>query len=107
MLRKFILVAFMALVAPGSTVQLMSAQLVCFAFVLLLVHSSPYKKDEADFTNMASTAARDRHVTLANIFRHSLMAGRFVRVLPWSGRQRPDHALFAGRHGAQDRHAPP
>ena len=53
MLRKFILVAFMALVAPGSTVQLMSAQLVCFAFVVLLVLYKPYKKDEADFTNQA------------------------------------------------------
>ena len=51
MLRKFILVAFMALVDPGSTVQLMSAQLVCFGYVLLIIGFSPYKKDEADFTN--------------------------------------------------------
>ena len=41
MLRKFLLVAFMALVEPGSTVQLVSAQLICFGYVLLLVNMSP------------------------------------------------------------------
>ena len=41
MLRKFFLVAFMALVDAGSTVQLMSAQLICFGYVLLLVNMSP------------------------------------------------------------------
>ena len=41
MLRKFFLVAAMALVEPGSTVQLMSAQLICFSYVLALVYISP------------------------------------------------------------------
>ena len=54
MLRKFVLVAAMALVDPGSTVQLMSAQLICFGYVLALVNMSPYKKDEADFTNQVA-----------------------------------------------------
>ena len=54
MLRKFILVAGMALAEQGTTTQLMTAQLVCFAYVVLVVHTKPYKKDAADFTNMAS-----------------------------------------------------
>ena len=56
MLRKFILVAAMALFEPGSTVQLMVAQLICFGYVLTVVIFKPYKKNEADFTNAASGA---------------------------------------------------
>ena len=57
MLRKFVLVAAMALFEPGSTVQLMVAQLICFGYVLTVVILKPYKKNEADFTNAASGAA--------------------------------------------------
>ena len=56
MLRKFILVAAMALVEPGSTLQLVVAQLVCFVYVVVVLNWAPYKKDEADFTNQASAA---------------------------------------------------
>ena len=35
MMRKFILVAGLALVQPGSTTQLMLAQLVCFGYVIM------------------------------------------------------------------------
>ena len=54
MIRKFILVAGLALVDKGSTVQLMLAQLVCFFYVVLVVNYAPYRKAEADFTNQAS-----------------------------------------------------
>ena len=53
MWRKFILVSAMALVSPGSTVQLMTAQLVCFGYVVLVVNKAPYKKAAADFTNQS------------------------------------------------------
>ena len=56
MLRKSILVAAMARFEPGSTLQLMVAQLICFTYVLFVVGFAPYKKDEADFTNQARRA---------------------------------------------------
>ena len=57
MYRKFVLVAGLALFDPGSVTQLMLAQLVCFFYVVLVVNTAPYKKDEADFTNQASVAS--------------------------------------------------
>ena len=51
--RKFVLVAGLALFEPGSVTQLMLAQLVCFAYVVVVVNYAPYKKDDADFANQA------------------------------------------------------
>ena len=59
MLRKFVLVAGLALVGSGTTTQLMLAQLVCFFYVLLVTQYAPYKKDEADFTNQAGLGGED------------------------------------------------
>ena len=54
MIRKFILVAGLALVERGSTVQLMLAQLVTFFYVATVLKTEPYRKAEADFTNQAA-----------------------------------------------------
>ena len=51
MLRKFLLVAFMALVEPGTTVQLMAAQLICFSYVVALVNTSPCVVPAPDCTH--------------------------------------------------------
>ena len=56
MFRKFILVAGLALFERGSTTQLMLAQLCCFWYVVFVVNKSPYKKDDADFSNQARVA---------------------------------------------------
>ena len=57
LVRKFLLVAGLALVKPGSVTQLMLAQLVCFSYVVLVVNTSPYKKADADFANQARAAS--------------------------------------------------
>ena len=54
MLRKFLLVAGLAMFEQGSPVQLMLAQLVCLIFLSLVLNTAPYKKDDVDFTNQAS-----------------------------------------------------
>ena len=54
MIRKFILVAGLAIFEPGSTTQLMLAQLVCLCFLGAVLNLAPYKKDAVDFTNQAS-----------------------------------------------------
>ena len=56
MLRKFLLVAGLAVLEPGSTTQLMLAQLVCLGFLTLVLNWAPYKKEAVDFTNQASLA---------------------------------------------------
>ena len=77
MLRKFILVAAMALVQPGSTTQLMIAQLVCLIYVVFVLNLAPYKKDEADITNQASHTP-----TLLSVWRMALRsAGRLKAAL--------------------------
>ena len=53
MIRKFLLVAGLALFEPGSTVQLMLAQLVCLAYLAAVLNLAPYKKESVDFTNQA------------------------------------------------------
>ena len=56
MLRKFLLVAGLAMLEQGSPVQLMLAMLVCLAFLSLVLNTAPYKKADVDFTNQASLA---------------------------------------------------
>ena len=53
LIRKFLLVAGLALFEPGSTVQLMLAQLVCLAYLAAVLNLAPYKKESVDFTNQA------------------------------------------------------
>ena len=53
MYRKFLLVAGLALLKPGSVTQLMAAQIVCFVYVITVVNYAPYRKDDADFANQA------------------------------------------------------
>ena len=55
MIRKFLLVAGLALFQPGSTTQLMLAQLICLGFLCAMLMLAPYKKDEVDYTNQVGT----------------------------------------------------
>ena len=55
MIRKFLLVAGLALFQPGSTTQLMLAQLICLGFLCAVLMLAPYKKDEVDYTNQVGT----------------------------------------------------
>ena len=53
MIRKFLLVAGLALFEPGSTVQLLLAQVVCLIYLAAVLNFAPYKKQSVDFTNQA------------------------------------------------------
>ena len=57
MLRKVVLVAGLAILEPGSTTQLMLAQLVCLIFLALVLNLAPYKKDAVDKTNQVDLSA--------------------------------------------------
>merc|ERR1712166_1181509 len=95
MLRKFVLVAGLALVKPGTVTQLLIAILVSFGYVCLIFYHEPMKKPEANFSNrvantqiflsllgaMAVLGARPKTGSLEQVLLDLILAGSNALVI--------------------------